>query len=204
MNARHPQARGGGSGSVRIIGGHWRGTRLPVPDSPGLRPTSDRVRETLFNWLQPVLPGARVLDLFAGSGALGLEAVSRGAAFAQLVEADPALAHALQAAVNRLDAAGQVAVQRADALAWLRGAQTECFDIAFVDPPFAAGLWDAVLAALPARMAATGWLYLESPAGHVPVVPAEWVLHRENRTREVRYALYRRATLAQSQPAANP
>ena len=77
----------GGAGSVRIIGGRWRGTRLQVPHKPGLRPTADRVRETLFNWLAPVLAGARVLDLFAGSGALGLEAVSRGAASAQLVAA---------------------------------------------------------------------------------------------------------------------
>ena len=96
MNGRRPSARGTTPGSVRLIGGHWRGTRLPVPDVPGLRPTSDRVRETLFNWLQPMLPGARVLDLFAGSGALGLEAVSRGAASAQLVERDPALAAALR------------------------------------------------------------------------------------------------------------
>ncbi|NUO77664.1 MAG: 16S rRNA (guanine(966)-N(2))-methyltransferase RsmD, partial [Lysobacter sp.] len=82
-------------GRIRIIGGRWRGTRLDVPDAPGLRPTSDRVRETLFNWLIPALPGARVLDLFAGTGALGLEALSRGAAAATLVERDPALAAAL-------------------------------------------------------------------------------------------------------------
>lgn len=194
MKERRPQA--GGSGSVRIVGGRWRGTRLPVPDSPGLRPTSDRVRETLFNWLQPVLPGARVLDLFAGTGALGLEAVSRGAACAQLVEADPKLARALEDAVARLGASAEVAVHRGDALAWLRGWRGEPFDLAFVDPPFAAGLWDATLAALPAVLAADAWLYVESPAGHAPALPAEWGLHRENRTRDVRYALYRRVTLA--------
>ena len=84
----------GPPGKVRIIGGRWRGTRLAVPDAPGLRPTSDRARETLFNWLQPALPGARVLDLFAGTGALGIEALSRGAAEALLVERDAALARA--------------------------------------------------------------------------------------------------------------
>ncbi len=188
------RGKGQGVGQVRIIGGRWRGTRLPVPDRPGLRPSSDRVRETLFNWLQPVLPGARVLDLFAGTGVLGLEAVSRGAAHAQLVEADPALAAALADAVRRLDAAATVSVHRGDALAWLRGHDGR-HDIAFVDPPFAAGLWEPVLAALPRLLAAEAWLYLESPAGHAPAVPPEWRLHREGATRDVRYALYRRGTL---------
>ncbi|MFZ5606549.1 MAG: 16S rRNA (guanine(966)-N(2))-methyltransferase RsmD [Pseudomonadota bacterium] len=185
-------------GSVRIIAGQWRGTRLPVPDRPGLRPTSDRVRETLFNWLQPVLPGARVLDLFAGSGALGLEAASRGAARVQLVEADPPLAQILAAAAARLDRQHRVAVHQGDALAFLRTHAEPPFDIAFVDPPFAAGLWPAVLELLPARLAARAWLYVESPADRVPQVPAEWALHRENHTRQVRYALYRRGTLGQS------
>lgn len=188
---------------MRIIGGRWRGTRLPVADSPGLRPSSDRVRETLFNWLQPALPGARVLDLFAGTGALGLEAVSRGAVSAQLVEADPGLAQALQGAVARLGAAGDVAVHQGDALAWLRG-QTGRFDIAFVDPPFAAGLWELVLAALPALLASDAWLYVESPSNQVPTLPAEWGLHREGRTRDVRYALYRRVTLAGIDSSSDP
>lgn len=185
------------AGSVRIIGGRWRGTRLAVSQAAGLRPTSDRVRETVFNWLQPVLPGARVLDLFAGSGALGLEAVSRGAAHAQLVESDPALAQALQGAVQRLSAGDQVKVDRADALAWLRKEQALPFDIAFVDPPFQAGLWPAALEGLPARLADHAWLYLETPAGHAPELSVEWALHREGSTREVRYALYRRVTLGQ-------
>lgn len=179
-------------GSVRIIGGRWRGTRLPVPDLPGLRPTSDRVRETLFNWLQPELPGARVLDLFAGSGALGLEALSRGAASAQLVEADAQLALNLEVLGGRLDAGSQLDVHAGDALAWLRGRHEGEFDIAFVDPPFDAGLWDAVLALLPARMAARAYIYLEAPIASALVLPGEWTLHRENHTRDVRYALYRR------------
>ncbi len=195
MNARRGNAPAGRPGSVRIIGGRWRGTRLPVPERPGLRPTSDRVRETLFNWLQPVLPGARVLDLFAGSGALGLEAASRDAAHVQLVEADPQLAQALMAAAMRLDAGDRVAVRRGDALAFLREDAGERYDIAFVDPPFAAGLWSAALGLLPARLAADAWLYVESPAGHAPDLPTDWALHRENGTRDVRYALYRRVTL---------
>ena len=203
-SGRKPPSAAALAGSVRIIGGRWRGTRLQVPPKPGLRPTSDRVRETLFNWLLPVLPGARVLDLFAGSGALGLEAVSRGAALAQLVEADPQLAQALEAAAARLDAGAQVRVHRGDALAWLRGSGESGFEIAFVDPPFDADLWAAVLALLPARMAADAWLYLESPAGHVPALPAEWALHRESGTREVRYALYRRVTLARVHQGGDP
>ena len=198
MNKRSGKPAAARPGTVRIIGGQWRGTRLLVPDRPGLRPTSDRVRETLFNWLMPALPGARVLDLFAGSGALGLEAASRGAAAVQLVESDPPLASALSDAVQRLQAGDRVAVQRADALAFLRSHSEAHFDIAFVDPPFAAGLWPAVLELLPACMAATAWLYLESPTDITPHLPPEWALHRENHTRDVRYALYRRATIQKS------
>src|SRR5690606_15336453 len=123
-------------GRIRIIGGTLRGSRLDVPDRPGLRPTADRVRETLFNWLQPVLPGARCLDAFAGTGALGLEAASRGAASVLALERDPALATALRAAVQRLGAT-TVEVHAADALAWLARPPDRRFDIVFLDPPFA-------------------------------------------------------------------
>ncbi|KAF1692903.1 16S rRNA (guanine(966)-N(2))-methyltransferase RsmD [Pseudoxanthomonas koreensis] len=215
MNGRPPRRRPAPAparavaGSVRIVGGRWRGTKLPVPDLDGLRPTSDRVRETLFNWLQPALPGAVVLDLFAGSGALGLEAVSRGAARAVLVERDPVQAANLRAAVQRLDAAGQVQVVEDDALRWLAGpgAAAGPFDIAFLDPPFAAGLWQPALQALLPRLAADAWLYLESPPQQLPAPPPEWVLHRELRTAQARAALHRgpgrgRAdTLAPANPA---
>ncbi|WP_045767650.1 16S rRNA (guanine(966)-N(2))-methyltransferase RsmD [Xanthomonas albilineans] len=182
-----------GAGQVRIIGGRWRNTRLPVPDLAGLRPTSDRVRETLFNWLQPILPGARVLDLFAGSGALGLEAVSRGAHSACLIERDPAQAAQLRATVARLQAQTQVEVVQGDALRWLAEHDGAALaDIAFVDPPFTAGLWEKALQRLPARLAVDAWLYLESPAGQAPALPVGWALYREGGSREVRAALYRR------------
>jgi len=194
-------ARGRGEGQVRIIGGRWRNTRLAVPDLEGLRPTSDRVRETLFNWLMPRLPGARVLDLFAGSGALGLEAVSRGAVSACLVERDPGMAARLREQVAKLGAEGQVQVQQEDALRWLAQVPAARFDIAFVDPPFAAGLWNQVLAALPVHLAEDAWLYVEAPQQSAPALPPEWLLHREGATREVRYALYRRATVTLTSPS---
>lgn len=178
-------------GVVRIIGGDWRGTRLPVADREGLRPTADRVRETLFNWLQPMLPGARVLDLFAGTGALGLEAVSRGAREAVLVERDPQLAEGLRQLAARLPGGERVQVVCADALAWLRTAPGG-FDLAFVDPPFAGDLWDPALAALDSRMPEEAWLYVESPVDVSPMPAPIWRPYREGRTREVRYALYRR------------
>ncbi|MGY8563346.1 16S rRNA (guanine(966)-N(2))-methyltransferase RsmD [Paracidovorax citrulli] len=193
----------GSAGQVRIIGGKWRNTKLPVPLAPGLRPSSDRVRETLFNWLMPRLGGARVLDLFAGSGALGLEAISRGAAQATLVERDAALARQLRESVAKLGAQGQVEVVQADALHWLAQRPSGLADIVFIDPPFGDGLWDAALAGLGPHLAADAWLYLESPAGQTLRLPPGWLLHREGGTREVGFALYRRAaaTLSPDQNA---
>lgn len=187
---RHDAAQG----HVRIIGGRWRGTRLAVADSRGLRPTSDRVRETLFNWLQPKLCGARVLDLYAGSGALGLEALSRGASEAFLVDRDPKLAENLRAAVKRLQAEDQAHVLSADAPALLRLPVHGRFDVVFVDPPFDAQLWVPTLELLPCWLNADAWLYMESPLGSAPpVLDASWIAHRQGRTRDVRYALFRRA-----------
>ena len=169
-------------GSVRIIGGRWRGTRLPVAELAGLRPSSDRVRETLFNWLAPMLPGARVLDLFAGSGALGLEALSRGAREAMLVERDARLAESLRQAVARLRAEGEARVVAADALAFLRAPVHGRFDIVFVDPPFAANLWPEAFASLAPWLADEAWLYVESPAAAGIEPGAGFGLHREGRT----------------------
>nr|WP_243720325.1 16S rRNA (guanine(966)-N(2))-methyltransferase RsmD [Luteimonas aestuarii] len=177
---------------MRIIGGRWRGSRLPVADADGLRPTSDRARETLFNWLQPVLPGARVLDLFAGSGALGFEAVSRGAREAALVERDPTLCASLRDSATRLQAGDAIEVVCIDALRFLRDAAAAPFDLAFVDPPFAEDAWGEVLCALPAAMAAVAWLYVESTP-QCNITPGEgWQLHREGRTRDAAHRLYRR------------
>ena len=193
-------------GSVRIIGGRWRGTRLPVLEAAGLRPTSDRVRETLFNWLASALPGARVLDLFAGSGALGLEALSRGAGEALLVERDAKLAESLRQTVARLDAGNEARVVVADALAFLRAPLHGRFDLVFLDPPFAADLWPAAFAALPPWLADDAWLYVESPPAAAIEPGNGFRLHREGRTREARYALYRRGTLTgdPSEPGVPP
>jgi len=175
-------------GSVRIIAGRWRNSRLEVADTVGLRPTSERVRETVFNWLQPRLPGARCLDLFAGSGALGLEAASRGAAQVLLIERDPRLVQRLRASVERLKAT-QVRVLDADANAWLASA-SERFDVVFVDPPFALDLWNRTLASLAPVLADDARVYVEASPDATIAVPAGWSLLREGRTREVRYALY--------------
>lgn len=180
------------TGTVRIVGGRWRGTKLPVPDVAGLRPSSDRVRETLFNWLQPALPGARVLDLFAGTGALGLEALSRGAASATLVERDRTACTGLRASIDRLGAGDAAHLVQADALSWLAGTAGEPFDIVFVDPPFADDLWARVMVGLAAHVSPDAWLYVESAHGVQADPGADWQLHREGATREVNYRLYRR------------
>lgn len=183
----HPHS---GAGMVRLIGGRWRGSRLPVVDLAGLRPTADRVRETVFNWLQPKLPGARVLDLFAGSGALGFEAVSRGACQALLVERNPRQAQTLKAIAERLRAGPAVEVVCADALAWLRAPLHGRFDLVFVDPPFMSGSGAAALAALAPWLAPDAWLYLETSLVQPLAPDARWRLHRQGQTRQVRYALY--------------
>ena len=179
-------------GQVRIVGGRWRGTKLRVPDRPGLRPTSDRVRETLFNWLAPMLPGACVLDLFAGTGALGFEALSRGAASAVLVERDREIAAMLRETAGRLQGGEGAEVVQADAMAWLHAQPEARFDLAFVDPPFDANLWGGVLPALVPHLREDAWLYVEAPIAEDASPPEGFGLHREGHTREVRFALYRR------------
>lgn len=188
--ADKPTGRGGGPGSLRIIGGQWRGRRLPVPDRTGLRPTSDRVRETLFNWLAPVLPGARCLDLFAGTGALGFEAASRGAGEVLMIERDRMAAAGLRANRNLL-AASQVSVQQADALQWLRRGGS-ALDIVFLDPPFAQNLLAPALHALGehAWLKPSTLIYLELARDQdMPVLPRGWVLSRDKTAGQVRYAL---------------
>ncbi len=151
-------------GEVRIIGGQWKRTRLPVADRPGLRPTPNRVRETLFNWLGHDLAGWRCLDAFAGTGALGLEAASRGAAEVLLVEQDAALVAALRATAQRLSAAA-VRVQRGDGLAALRAAAPASLHLVLLDPPFGHDeFFTPALAAAARALAPDGFVYLEAPS----------------------------------------
>jgi 16S rRNA (guanine(966)-N(2))-methyltransferase RsmD len=147
---------------VRIVGGQWKRTRLPVADKPGLRPTPDRVRETLFNWLGQDLAGWRCVDAFAGTGALGLEAASRGAARVLLVEQDPQLVAALRAIAAQLQAHA-VQVERANALSVLKRLEPGAWDLVFIDPPFDAGLFDKALTAAAGLLAPQGRIYLEAP-----------------------------------------
>jgi len=147
---------------VRIVGGLWKRTRLPVADRPGLRPTPDRVRETLFNWLGQDLAGWRCLDAFAGTGALGLEAASRGAAEVLLVEQDGDLVDGLRKLVARLGGKG-VQVRRGNAITALQDSAGAGWDLVFLDPPFEAGLYDKALAAAVPALAGEGLLYLEAP-----------------------------------------
>ena len=182
-------------GRVRVIGGRWRGRRLPVPDLPGLRPTPDRVRETLFNWLAPVIEGAVCLDLFAGSGALGFEAASRGAGRVVMVEESERAAAGIRALAAELGAAG-LEVHRAEALAWLRRA-SGCYDIVFLDPPFHRGLLAPACALLESQglLAPGGHVYLESEAAvYEATLPAGWELVRSGKAGDVRYHLARRPT----------
>lgn len=147
---------------VRIIGGQWRRTRLPVADKPGLRPTPDRVRETLFNWLGQDLTGWRCVDAFAGTGALGFEAASRGAADVLLIEQDAELAGSLRSLKERL-LAETVRVQRGDGIAALRALAAGSVDLALLDPPFGASLFSPALEAAASAVRPGGWVYLESP-----------------------------------------
>ncbi|MEP6483581.1 MAG: 16S rRNA (guanine(966)-N(2))-methyltransferase RsmD [Rudaea sp.] len=186
-SARHHAA----PGRVRIIGGSLRGSRLDVLDVQGLRPTPDRVRETLFNWLMPVIAGARCLDLFAGTGALGVEALSRGAASVDFVESDAGLAASLRTNLARLKQTANVHQSNASRFLESSG---DAYDIVFVDPPFADDLWDAAMQTLErsSRLHDSAWIYVESPTDRNIVAPAHWHLHRDGRAGAVRFALYRR------------
>jgi 16S rRNA (guanine966-N2)-methyltransferase len=191
---RSAAARVAPPGRVRIIAGSLRGSRLAVPDLPGLRPTPDRVRETLFNWLQPLLPGARCLDLYAGSGALGIEALSRGAQSVCMVERAPTLVAALRANLDRLEQHAGTVVQAA-ALDYLARAP-QPFDVVFLDPPYAADAWSAAATALRPWMAPRARVYVEHPAAApAPPLPAHWQALRSARAGAVGYALYRVDTL---------
>lgn len=178
---------------LRVIGGQWRSRRLGFPDLPGLRPTPDRVRETLFNWLAPVLPGARCLDLFAGSGALGIEALSRGAAEVIFVERHSLAVRALRDNLDQLHARN-ARTDQAEALTWLRSPGAP-FDIVLLDPPFGEGLLEPACALLEQGgwLAASAWIYLEAEADRPPpLLPPCWTFHREKTAGVVAYRLARR------------
>ncbi len=205
--ARHASARQEGvrpastaGHKVRIIGGAWKRTPLPVPEVPGLRPTPDRVRETLFNWLGQDLGGRCCLDLFAGTGALGLEAASRGAARVLLVEADRRAQAALAATLQRLGAA-QATLWPTDALAALERARREGlrFDLVLLDPPFGAGWVERVLPLLPPVLAERCAIYVESgtaldEAGLAQALGPGFRIARQGRAGQVFYHLLIRTT----------
>ena len=211
---RPVQNRAAQTRELRIIAGQWRGRRWRFPIGPDIRPTPDRVRETLFNWLAPQIRGARVLDLFAGSGALGLESLSRGAAHATFVDADARAVSALHERCMEWSSAsreagtpvGSAEFHRADALAFLAGRPAAPFDIVFLDPPFGAGLWGKVAT----RLETGGWLapeafiYLEAPSGELPPgLPPTLQPWRDGKAGEVGYHLLRRnARLSSEQESA--
>lgn len=173
----------------RIIGGEWRRRRLGFPAIPGIRPSPDRVRETLYNWLQGVVPGAQCLDLFAGSGALGLEALSRGAAGCVFVDRERAVIESLRAHLDTLHAQGAELVQ-SDALAYLTGPGRR-FDLVFLDPPFTSELLQRALEYLArvAWLAPDARVYIEYAAGQIPALPAGWGMLREARAGNVGFGL---------------
>ncbi|MFI2811210.1 16S rRNA (guanine(966)-N(2))-methyltransferase RsmD [Microbulbifer zhoushanensis] len=168
---------------LRIIGGEWRGRRLQFAPVEGLRPTGDRLRETLFNWLQFRLPGARCLDLFAGSGALGLEALSRGAASVEFVELNRRAADTLRAQLQLLGT-DRGRVHHQSALDFLAG-DASAYDIVFLDPPFTADLWQPALAALHDRLAPRALVYVETPRDTALPLPGHWQVEKEKRAGQV-------------------
>lgn len=190
----NPQRGAAQARVLRIIGGMWRGRKLRFPPSPEIRPTPDRVRETLFNWLGTRLPGARCLDLFAGSGALGLESLSRGAAHVTFVERDAAAARELRARLSEWGATG-ADVEQGDALRFLGGAGRP-FDVVFLDPPFESDF----LTSAADRLESGGWLapgaliYVECAARNgLPPLPPTWTTTKAKQAGEVGYHLLTRA-----------
>lgn len=178
---------------IRIIAGRWRGRKLVFKPVEGLRPTPDRVRETLFNWLSPVVVDARCLDLYAGSGALGFEAASRGAREVVLVDSDPVVANALRDQRHALDAS-QVTVIEASVGSYLKGVAS-AFDIVFLDPPFRGKHLPAVIQQLEQGgwLSPTAWIYLEAERGLEPELPESWELYRSKQAGQVGYHLARRS-----------
>lgn len=191
VKTRAKSSQGLQASRLRIIGGRWRGVPIMFPERPELRPTPDRVRETIFNWLQPVIADSRCLDLFAGSGALGFEALSRGAAHVVLVDRDRQIVEQLRATATKLGTQQAESVI-SDAQRFLSQPPTP-FDIVFLDPPYASGVLADVCA-----MLSEGWLapsamvYLEAPSeAGLPSLPTGWTVHRSKTAGQVGYHLLR-------------
>ena len=176
---------------LRIVGGRWRGTRIDFPAIEAIRPSPDRVRETLFNWLQTRIVGARCLDLFAGSGALGIEALSRGAAEVTFVDREPQVGRHISQTLQRLSATGGT-VQVEDAARFL-GRTPSPFDVLFLDPPFASTLLQAAFDKLPhGWLANDAYIYVECPADvPLPALPVGWTVYRSKQAGQVGYHLLR-------------
>ncbi|HCN46018.1 MAG TPA: 16S rRNA (guanine(966)-N(2))-methyltransferase RsmD [Pseudomonas sp.] len=183
-----------GQGQLRIIAGEWRSRRLSFPHAPGLRPTPDRVRETLFNWLAPYIEGAKVLDAFTGSGALYLEALSRGAGDAVAVDSNAAAISSLRDNLEVLRCPRGQVVQ-SDVLRYLQGEAKQQFDVVFLDPPFHQDLVPQACELLEngGWLADHSWIYIESETAPSSLnLPGTWRLHREKKAGQVHYALWER------------
>ena len=189
--ARHKQGGKSQAGRLRIVAGNWRSRLLDIADVDGLRPTGERIRETLFNWLAPTIEGARCLDLFAGTGALGLEALSRGASDVVFVEQSAAAATQLRANVEILGARGASVLQQ-DAVDFLRSEPGQPFDIVFLDPPFALNALEETcrLLAGSGHLAASALVYIEDDRQREePPLPEGWKDVRNKTAGNVRYRL---------------
>ena len=191
--AKQNKRRVSGAHSVRIIAGNWRGSRIPIPAESGVRPTPDRVRETLFNWLSDMIPGARCLDLFAGTGILGFEALSRQAEEVWFVETDSLLVRSLRTQITRFSADAKIIHE--DASAVLEGPVSRQFDIVFLDPPYQSTMLAPAMQALEANdwLGKDALVYAEKPAREpLSGIPPGWVLWRESKAGQVGYYLFRR------------
>ena len=182
------------SNQLRIIGGEWRGRKLRFPDAPNLRPTPDRVRETIFNWLAPMINGARCLDLFSGSGALGLEALSRGAAFSTFVDSHKKVALALKEHLDLLNTHDKASVLQMDSVQFLKGV-VQKYDLVFLDPPYHLDFMQKVVPLLENNgwLADNAILYLEiEKRQSLPELPKNWKQLKEKTAGEVNYYLFQR------------
>lgn len=184
-------------GEIRIIGGKWRGRKLPVLNAEGLRPTTDRIKETLFNWLMPVIRHAHCLDCYAGSGALGFEALSRGAATVMMLEKNRSVYRQLKDVAQKLST-DNLTIVETDALVYLDSHANMPFNIIFIDPPYGKGLASRTLSQLEHNhwLAEESWIYIETEQDQSPLtIPENWQLYREKQAGQVTYRLFRRTKI---------